>query len=44
MRRQRDLGIIWVVVAAAVCYYALYQHETLVTWFHHAILAMRRKY
>lgn len=44
MRRRRDLGIFWVVVTAAICYLALYQHETLATWFHRGMVAIRRKY
>jgi hypothetical protein len=44
MRNRRDWGVVWVALLAAACWYGIYQHETLATWAHRAVLSLWRKY
>lgn len=44
MRQRRDWGIIGVVTLAAICWYALYEHEALTALAYKALASLRRKY
>jgi hypothetical protein len=40
MRARTDFEILWIVLAAAVCWLALWKHELVGTWIHKALNAL----